>query len=516
MKQYLILSACLLAALACSKEQSNGTENAQPAVVPMITATIESQVTKLYLGDKDASDNYEIKWSEGDQIGVRVYSGEDYISGSNMSWTLKEQSKDLIEGCFKPDGDITNKNFSYAAYFPMESYSNIGGDGKYYYQYKDSYDSYTPGRFISPLIANMNEDLGGVDRQAHYISLKHVGATVKITLNNVPAEANKIKLTIDNNNISGAWANIEPSNAGSNPSFGGTGHTVALNFDAGSVVRNGLVFYFPVPALTTPSIKIELCKEDDVIWTKTSSKNQASVSRGEVLVMPALNVPNTATVYILDEVTSWGNSNRNLYVYDGDGAIGDAFPGIWVSNTETIGSYTYRKATVSAEANGKTCSFIYSNGTSGTQVNFPSTAITGTEKLYYRTDGILIQAITDPETPEDLYGSDDVRIWVYLKNSTADLNIYCYAFDGNSWGDWQSNDIKMTKYTATSAQNESGSWYYFSVPSDKRSNSCKLIFSFGGDGDANQTYDTDSVTPNTNLYFGIDNNGDNKKYVWKW
>lgn len=524
MKKYIAIFTCLLAVFACGKENKTGTDDIT-LVRPTISASSENPITMATFSDPDVNGDCSILWSAGDKIGVHIYSGTSVggINGYDKSWTLDPADAGQTSGSFTCDDAIDGShNYSYAAYYPYgEDSYNIGGDARFYCAYKESYSDYVPGSLIAPMVANMNADGGGLARKSTDIALKHVGAIVKVTLNGVPAEANKIVLTISNNNITG-WGSVNPTEAGSAsiaPSglSAGAGisvsHSVTLNFEHGSGTRDGLVFYFPVPVLTTPAIQLDLYGYDDVhIWTKSAAHNQSSVGRGEVLAMPALTVT-PRLVYVLDDnVIGWGDS-RNLNVYNGSGDFGPAFPGIWAPTTETIGGHTYYRFVLPVEADGQTCNFIFNKGEAGFQVNLPAATVSATP-LYYRTNGILVNTVANPASPAALYS--DVKIWAFKKNTTSDLNLYCYAFANDTpfWGTWQSSDIKMTKYTETEAKQDGGNWYYFSVPEGKRSTEIKVIFSFGGDGDSNQTQDSASFTANSNKYFGIDDNGGNKKWLW--
>ena len=201
MKKYFILFTCFLAAVACNKESKNIT-----LVRPTITVSTETPVTPptmATLDDADVNGDCTMLWSTGDKIGVHVYPGtsvgRDY-GGYNTSWTVDGADNGKASGSFTCDiGLDGSHNYSYAAYYPYGDH-NIGGDANFYCVYKQSYDGYVPGTVIAPMVANMNADNGGLDRKSTDIALKHVGAMVKVTLNGVPAEANKIVLTISNNN----------------------------------------------------------------------------------------------------------------------------------------------------------------------------------------------------------------------------------------------------------------------------------------------------------------------------
>jgi len=504
MKRLMMLLSCSLAVFACNKGQKDVVGDILPIDKPVITASIESQATKLYLGSKDGDDNYEMKWSEGDKIAVRVYWGSGVTESGydNSVWSLDNEDKDKVAGSFTPDEDIDEKNYAYGAYFPTNSTWNIGGDGLFYCNYNHTYDSYTPGTFISPLLANMNADGAGVDRRVGNISFKHVGATVKVSLTNVPYEANKIVLTIDNNYIStSSWGAMAVSDAGSaaitiGESDSNKGHSITLEFGNYRSGDDDLDFFFPVPPLTTtPNIQIDLYTFNTLIWTKTG-KAKTTVSRGEVLVMPSIEVE-TAKVYVLDSANGpWGNDTRNLYVYKNSTAIGVDFPGVWGMYTEDLGySDDYKRFILPIEADGQTCDFIYSNGNSGTQVNLPQSAVAVGTPLYFGTNGIEVISVADPTAPGTI--STAKRIWAWSPDATS---IGIHTFDGTASGTSWDAVRAMTK---TTAQINGTYWYRYDIPSADQDKTTKMVFRVGYNGNAysNQTQDIALITLSKSFYY---------------
>ena len=523
MKKLVILLSCFLAVLACNKEQNKEqdvvSDNLQVFERPVITASSEGQVTKATLDAADLSGNCDMLWSLGDQIGVHVYSGTavgtDNYGTENTSWTLAAADAGKKSGSFSADSPIDgSKNYAYAAYYPFDTH-NIGGDARFYCAYKNSYSGYVPGRIISPMVANMNADGLGLERRSTNIALKHVGATVKITLNNVPAEANKLVLTISNNNITG-WGSIDPADAGtasiapSGLSEGGgiaVSHSITLNFANGADARDGLVFYFPVPVLTTPAIQLDLYGYDDVhIWTKSAAKNQPSVGRGEILAMPALTVTPRLVYVLNNDVQSWGSS-RNLYVYEGGSHYGPAFPGVWAASSEIISGNSYYKFVLPIEAEGHTCTFVFNKGESGYQVDLPSAMVSSTP-LYYRTNGIDVITVADPASPGPL--STAKRIWVWSPDATS---IGIHTFDGTATGtSWES----VRSMVRSTAQHGSTYWYSYDVPAADQDKTTKMVFRIGYDVNpySNQTTDVDLITLNKSYYYKTGAAGGDGKYSW--
>ena len=510
MKKLVILLSCFLAVLACSKEQNKEqdfvSDNLQVFERPVITVSSEGQTTKAYLGAADGLGNCDMLWSLSDKIGVHVYSGINVgreKGGINTSWTVDPKDVDKKSGAFSADSPIDGAlNYSYAAYYPFDTH-NIGGDARFYCAYKNSYSGYVPGRIISPMVANMNADGLGLERRSTNIALKHVGATVKITLNNVPAEANKLVLTISNNNITG-WGGVDPSDAGTayvSPSGLSAGegvtvtHSVALNFDEGVATRNGLVFYFPVPVLTAPTIQVDLYVDSVIIWSKSSSNAQPNVGRGEVLVMPALNVSTPTVAYVLNEVgTIWDGANTAFHVVDVS-----SWPGWTSTRTETFGSYTYQKYFMPTSAAGASRTINFTSASDNNKTTWlGDVTITAGQNHFFRTDGVSFRTVTVASSPEAL----PHRVCAYSDEIGDNLKVYGWKGDNLYFGGWRDSANSMTK--ADAKMGASVFWYYKDLSDGQYVSDSNLIFinDWGG-VDCHQTPDISSVDLSSNKFYYI-------------
>ena len=509
MKKLVILLSCFLAVLACNKEQNKEqdfvSDNLQVFERPVITVSSEGQTTKAYLGAADGLGNCDMLWSLSDKIGVHVYSGINVgreKGGINTSWTVDPKDVDKKSGAFSADSPIDGAlNYSYAAYYPFDTH-NIGGDARFYCAYKNSYSGYVPGRIISPMVANMNADGLGLERRSTNIALKHVGATVKITLNNVPAEANKLVLTISNNNITG-WGGVDPSDAGTayvSPSGLSAGegvtvtHSVALNFDEGVATRNGLVFYFPVPVLTAPTIQVDLYVDSVIIWSKSSANAQPNVGRGEVLVMPALNVSTPTVAYVLNEVgTIWDGANTAFHVADVS-----SWPGWTSTRTETFGSYTYQKYFMPTSAAGASRTINFTSASDNNKTTWlGGVTITAGQNHFFRTDGVSFRTVTVASSPEAL----PHRVCAYSDGIGDNLKVYGWKEDNLYFGGWRDSANSMTK--ADAKMGELVFWYYKDLSDGQHVSGSNLIFiNDWGDG-FHQTSNITGVDLSTNKFYYV-------------
>lgn len=279
-KAFFLVAVATLALLSCQKE--NEITNNQPSKDRFtFKASIEALDTKATLNSAN-----ELVWAAGDQIGIYV---------NEPSWTDKNQPFTLSAGEGSSEGEFAwdyTGEFSTnatAAFFPWEgtgSDKNNVYEGTMYFKLRDSYWSYESGKMLTPLIASLS---GSTDP----ISFKHAGAAVKVTINNVPARTHSIGMSVDGQQITGNYS-INPANAGTDgltlvDTPDASKNTVWLNVWNGST--QAWTFVFPVPALTKPKLSFQMWDENDILVWSTKLKAQSSdLGRGDVLVMPAIDI----------------------------------------------------------------------------------------------------------------------------------------------------------------------------------------------------------------------------------
>ncbi len=440
MKRSVILCMATLIAFSCAKEVTNVSEslpetNSQES--PSLKVSVE-EATKASF-DED----YKVQWETGEEIKVRVYKGSEYKgtdSGSkyqakDMTWTLDAETS----GSFKPSEDIDQwHHWGYAAFYPCFDNNISGYNGVAYFHFQSTYNSYNPGTMLMPMVANMkNGDT--YETRPSTASFMHVGSAIIVTLDKVPASANKITLTV-NQNITG-WGGINPADAGtdyissSELSGDDLGTTITINFEQGTEVRDGLKFIFPVPTLTDPTLTLNLYSDNRPIMHIGPTKAQPSLGRADCLIMPTIDVSerlieNTITVYIKDN-TGW--SNRALHFWK-DGDVQTIWPGISSSGTKEMYYSTYYKFELPASIKGKKYNLIYNNTSYGEGNQ------TGTYEI--------------------TFGEDNTY---YLKATSSELASYT----PNSYSDWESSSWGITGSIASAGiswNNDipmvtNGTWY---------------------------------------------------------
>lgn len=280
---YLVASAATIL-LSCQKEKDFN--DAKPTENNGFT--FKASIEALSNADTKASINSDnaLVWAENDQIGIYV---------NDESWTDKNQPFTLVgtggstDGEFAWDyGTFDNPNAT-AAFFPWEgtgSDKNNIYEGNAYFKLRDAYWSYTSGKMLTPLVASLSGNTGN-------IAFKHAGAAVKVTINNLPAHAHSIGMSINGQQISGDYS-INPANAGTDAlalvgTADATKNSVWLNYWNGS--ESKWDFIFPVPEVTKPKLSFQIWDDNGIlVWSKNLKAQSSDLGRGDLLVMPAIDI----------------------------------------------------------------------------------------------------------------------------------------------------------------------------------------------------------------------------------
>lgn len=282
---------------------SCGKENVAPIDkdAPIIEEIVEPAAPALSLNASfeelqkdtkaDINGSNQLVWAGGDKIGVYV---------NDVEWGDKNQPFHLdgaggtTSGTFIWDydnGNFTNQKAS-VAFFPWNGTNgatdNNVYEGTMYFKLPGAYYGYTSGKMLTPLVAPMHYNGSTYDN----VQFKHAGAAVKVTINNLPAGAHSIGMSIDGKQISGDF-HINPANAGTdamsldNPEDNSK-NSVWLNFSNSS--ETAYTFLFPVPALSSPKPYFQIYDENDILVWSANPPAQNSIGRAQVLVMPPLTI----------------------------------------------------------------------------------------------------------------------------------------------------------------------------------------------------------------------------------
>ena len=280
MKRVLFFVAVATLFFSCQKElePTNPSDSGKSFT---FTAGIEKLATKA-----DINTSNELLWAEGDKIGIFV--NDEGWTDKNQPFTL-ESGAGSTTGKFKWDytGNFSDK--AAAAFFPWEA---VEGDpnnvsaGTVYYNLPEDYYNYTSGQMFTPLIATL-------ENSSQAIEFKHAGAAIKVTVNNLPAGAHSLGMTVDGQQVNGNFhmsvadagdAAIVPNSADNSQ------NSLWLNIEPANAER-AFTFLFPVPALTTPKFSFLMYDQNNVlVWKKNLKAQPVNVNRGQVLEMPAIDI----------------------------------------------------------------------------------------------------------------------------------------------------------------------------------------------------------------------------------
>ncbi len=288
-KVFYLAAVAAFAFFSCQKQEIAPNANTNKSGASFtFKASIEQSATKATINASN-----QLVWAENDKIGIYV---------NDASWTDKNQPFTLvgtggvIQGEFKWDydgGNFTNKNAS-AAFFPWEgtgSDKNNVNEGTAYFKLPNHYDSYTSGKMLTPLVAEMSYN--SVTSEYEPIQFKHAGAAVKVTINNLPAGAHSIGMKVDGKQIYGDFR-VTPNNANPSAIELGADEDVSKNeiwLNYTNDTEAPFTFIFPVPTLTTPKLIFKIYDEHDVlVWEKKLKAQPSDLGRADILDMPAIDI----------------------------------------------------------------------------------------------------------------------------------------------------------------------------------------------------------------------------------
>ena len=203
---------------------------------------------------------------------------------------------------------------------------------------------------------------------------------------------------------------------------------------------------------------------------------------GDTPEPPVEETKDPVTVYVQD-ASGW----ENLYLYMwGDKELCGGWPGAAVTETEKIGTVTYKKIVVD-DAEGRAENLIFNNN-DGTQTESFAVTLSGELFVSLGTDA-AITAI-DPRNP-------DIKILVNNKTDWDAIALYAYG-DAEAFGGWPGatpvgfEEVKGVKYTV------------FGLPAEMAGKTLNLIFNNNGAG--KQLADFAITVPEEEIFLNINAN----------
>jgi hypothetical protein len=277
----IILSAFALIICSCTKEQPISLLNISPDDdVASFTATFEGQGPETKLGINTSTG--VLSWANEDAIAVQMTDNTfvDFVYNSS-----DQKFYASLGGKTVKDGGV--------AYYP----ASIALDGN-----PDSVDlptSYSAS--VSAGVARVCPPMKAtVDLGAGALSLEHLGGILSVNVSHVPADADKLVLTVPQKTVTGTFTvDTDHISAGSKSS------TVTINFENGILDSSAKEFYIPVPVTTfTGGFTVDFKNaSDQTLYTHSTEKTSIEVGRAKIKRMENLTVP--ISIYVRNNNTDW-------------------------------------------------------------------------------------------------------------------------------------------------------------------------------------------------------------------
>ena len=257
MKRIIVYFAALSALVACDKslEPEEQVPEAPATQTVSINVQLAEPATRALINDSGSGDA-SFSWENGDQIGV-------VVEGKYYCFTLTGKTNETL-GTFTavlPDGATIEDGAQIAYPYIAEDYNE--GTHTFALTYPTEYTSSKDGDFRHRWAGTLVKD-GSDNFQA---VLAHQTAILRVTYDNVPAEATAVQLTADQN-------------------IAGSSKTIKTNF---SWHESSMNFYFPVPAGTYNSFTIQLLNGSTPIdgTSKTLANGSMVLETGKIYRTPS-------------------------------------------------------------------------------------------------------------------------------------------------------------------------------------------------------------------------------------
>ncbi len=217
-------------------------------------------------------------WSTGDAIGVYT------TSGKFREFTLENgggSSSANFTGFY-----IGSETSTTCAAYPYNDNHTVSGNTLNFHMpasYGSFEDDYTPNT-NAPMVARF--DTNG----SNSFSFRHIGGVFRFTLNNVPKDAAMFTFTATDKDITGSFE-VDMSSTESPYIIAkdkSSANSVTINFKPLTEVKNGMVFYVPLPTGTYNGFTLSMHKQDGTKLVGFTSKATNTLSRCDLTKFPEL------------------------------------------------------------------------------------------------------------------------------------------------------------------------------------------------------------------------------------
>lgn len=279
---YIALSA-LAMLTGCSNEENFGLKPTDGN--RSLTATIEQND----LSRTAVSEEGQVTWTETDAIGVFGTTSQ------NIRFTYQSSTDNGNSATFR--GDFPEEETMEQAYYPYQEDATLSGN---------ALTLHLPSEYT--YTGNSNAPMLGVKNNDGTFTFKHLTGLLRITINNVPEEADRFVITssgeTDAPDLSGQ-ATITDINAEDATLSITANGSKSITYNLGTLTEETgfRTFFVPLPVGDYPQLSVALYAKDstDPYFTKTIS--DITVHRAVMIDMPILDAQ-TGAQYVLSENTT--------------------------------------------------------------------------------------------------------------------------------------------------------------------------------------------------------------------
>lgn len=279
---YIALSA-LAMLTGCSNEENFGLKPTDGN--RSLTATIEQND----LSRTAVSEEGQVTWTETDAIGVFGTASQ------NIRFTYQSSTDNGNSATFR--GDFPEEETMEQAYYPYQENATLSGN---------ALTLHLPSEYT--YTGNSNAPMLGVKNNDGTFTFKHLTGLLRITINNVPEEADRFVITssgeTDAPDLAGQ-ATITDINAEDATLSITANGSKSITYNLGTLTEETgfRTFFVPLPVGDYPQLSVALYAKDstDPYFTKTIS--DITVRRAVMIDMPILDAQ-TGAQYVLSENTT--------------------------------------------------------------------------------------------------------------------------------------------------------------------------------------------------------------------
>lgn len=279
---YIALSA-LAMLTGCSNEENFGLKPTDGN--RSLTATIEQND----LSRTAVSEEGQVTWTETDAIGVFGTASQ------NIRFTYQSSTDNGNSATFR--GDFPEEETMEQAYYPYQEDATLSGN---------ALTLHLPSEYT--YTGNSNAPMLGIKNNDGTFTFKHLTGLLRITINNVPEEADRFVITssgeTDAPDLAGQ-ATITDINAEDATLSITANGSKSITYNLGTLTEETgfRTFFVPLPVGDYPQLSVALYAKDstDPYFTKTIS--DITVRRAVMIDMPILDAQ-TGAQYVLSENTT--------------------------------------------------------------------------------------------------------------------------------------------------------------------------------------------------------------------